>query len=347
MESLQGRTLSSLAGEKNGFDTIRLLAACAVIFSHSFPLTGRHEPLMALTGQATLGDLAVAAFFLISGLLVSASFDRGSLARYADRRLRRIMPGLVVSVAISAFVFGSIFSSLPLGEFLVHPETLRFLGNALFLPVGYDLPGVFLDHPMRAVNGSLWSLKYEMACYVFVPIALAAARWRKPAVIAAWLASFAVAWAIPDGARGAAYVLDLGAGLFRFYGTGMLLYLFADRVVIRRDWAWYALALMIAAAFTPLFEEVAATAGAYAMVSFAYLCGKRFRKLTAKGDISYGVYVYAFPIQQMFVPLSLTFALPWLGNALLALPLAAFAGLLSWLVVERPALKYGRKPSPR
>ena len=186
-----------------------------------------------------------------------------------------------------------------------------------------------------------------MACYVFVPIALAAALWRKPAVIAAWLASFAVAWAIPDGAGGAAYVLDLGAGLFRFYGTGMLLYLFADRVVIRRDWAWYALALMIAAAFTPLFEEVAATVGAYALVSFAYLCGKRFRNLTAKGDISYGVYVYAFPIQQMFVPLSLTFALPWLGNALLALPLAAVAGLLSWLVVERLALKYGRKPSPR
>ncbi len=344
---MQGRTLSSLTGEPNGFNTIRLVAASAVIFSHAFPLTGLDEPLKQFTGQATFGDLAVAAFFLISGMLVTASFDKGDIARYTMHRLRRIMPGLIASVAVSAIVFGAVFTKLPVGEFITHPDTIRFLGNALFLPVGYDLPGVFLDNPMRAVNGSLWSLKYEMACYVFVPIALALARLRKPAVIAAWLASFVIARMIPDNTTGPSYMIDMTADLFRYYGTGMLLYLFADRAVIRRDWAWIALLLFAGSAFTPFLEEVAATAGAYALVSFAYMCGARFRNLTAKGDISYGVYVYAFPIQQALVPLSLSFAWPWLVNMLLALPLVAVAGLASWLLVERPALKYGRRPSTR
>ena len=117
--------------------------------------------------------------------------------------------------------------------------------------------------------------------------------------------------------------------------------------MIRRDWAWIAFAAFLASAFTPYFEEFAATAGAYALVCFAYLCGERFRDLTARGDISYGVYVYAFPIQQALVPLALGFAQPWLVNALIALPLVAAAGLASWLLVERPALHYGRKPWTR
>ncbi len=340
---VQNRTLASLASAPNRFNTIRLIAAITVIFSHAFPITGSLEPLENFTGQASLGTLAVAAFFVISGFLIPASLDRGSITQYAIKRGFRIMPGLVVSVLVSAFVFGLSFTQLRTVEYLLHPQTWGFLGNGLFLPMGYDLPGVFELHPMRAVNSSLWSLKFEMACYAFVIVSFAVARLRRAAVIAAWLFSMAVAPMIADDAGGVWFYIDQATGLFRFFGMGMLFYLFADRIYIRRDWGWLTGALVVVSAFTPFFLEVAATAGAYAVITLAYCCGDRFRRATTRGDISYGVYVYAFPIQQSLLSVSLGFAMPWLANALLTLPLVMLAGLLSWLAVEKPALEFGRK----
>ena len=341
---MTGRTLRDASGEANGFDTIRLLAALAVIFSHAFPLTGAVEPLERLTGgQATIGQLAVAAFFVISGYLIPASRDRGTLRRFAIKRARRIMPGLVVAVLLCAFVIGPLCTSLPLADYLADPQSWRFLGHALFVPgLDYGLPGVFTGQPDGAVNGSLWSLKFEIACYGFVAAVAACARWRVALVVLAWLASFALARAIPRDAGGVAFYIVTMAGLFRFFGAGMLLYLFASRVPLRAAWGWAGLGLTAAAAFTPLFMEVAASAGAYALVCFAHQAGPRFRAITARGDLSYGVYVYAFPLQQLLVPLSLGLAWPWLTNALLALPCALLAGWLSWRWVERPWLQAGR-----
>lgn len=339
---MQNRTLASLSGAPNSFNTIRLLAATLVIFSHAFPITGQAEPLEGFTGQATVGDLAVSIFFMISGFLIPASLDRGSVARYVVKRACRIIPGLVISVLVTAFCFGLAFTQLPAGEYLLHPQTWRFLANGAMLPVGYDLPGVFVDQPVRAANGSLWSLKFEMACYVFVVAAFAIARLRKAAVVAAWLASMVLAPMLTDHANGMWYFLQQGVGLFRFFGIGMVFYLFADRIPVRSDWGWLANGLVLISGFTPYLVEVTVVAGSYAIVTIAYSESSWFRQLTAKGDISYGVYVYAFPMQQALLPVSLTFAVPWLANALLALPLIMLAGLLSWLLVEKPALAFGR-----
>ena len=343
------QVLASFANTGNGFDTIRLLAASAVILSHSFHLTGLAEPLALVTGgQTTIGGLAVSAFFFISGYLIPGSLDRGTLTRFAVKRARRIMPALVVAVLVCAFALGPLLTTLPARDYLASSATWRFVGNAAFLAEGYDLPGVFSGNPVQAANGSLWSLKYEMACYIGVPILFALLRLRKLAVALAWLGSFAVARLLPDDAAGVAYHINQLAELFRFFGTGMMLYLFADRVAIRAAWAWLALALWLASAFTPFFVEIAALAGSYALIVFSYLCSDRFKAITARGDISYGVYVYAFPIQQMLIPLSLGasawgISLAWLANTMLAWPLAALAGLASWLLVERPALNYRRR----
>jgi len=337
------RMLASFARAPNGFNTIRLIAASAVILSHSFVLTAATEPLAWLTNhQTTIGELSVAAFFLISGFLIPASLDRGSLGRYAVKRIRRIMPGLIAAVLICAFVLGPLLTSLPLGEYLRHSTTWRFIGNIAFLPTGYDLPGVYQANPLPAVNGSLWSLKFEMGCYIMVPVLLAVSRFRKAAVIAAWVASFPVARILGSDASGVFYFVYQFAALFRFFGMGMALYLFADRIPVRTSWGWIALALTMLAAFTPVFMEVAAIAGCYALVVFAYSCSDRFRQLTEKGDISYGVYVYAFPIQQLLVPLSLSVggaSYAWAINSAATAPVVALAGLASWLWVEKPAIK--------
>lgn len=339
--------LSQLDMRDNAFDTIRLIAATAVILSHAFPLTGIAEPLEVLTGgQASIGHLAVCIFFLISGYLVPASLDRGTIGRFASKRAYRILPGLVVAVLICAFVLGPLVTTVALSNYFTDPLTLNFLGNIAFLPVGYSLPGVFMQNPMDAVNGSLWSLRYEVACYILVPFIFACGRWRTNAVIAGWLVSFALAalvleiWQVPGG-----FHIDRLSELFRFFGAGMLFYLLADRIPMRKDWAVIAVLVCVPAVFTPVFVEVIAVAGSYAVMYFAYHAPRAFKNVTARGDISYGVYVYAFPIQQLLISVSIAWAgtigPAWLVNFLLALPLTVMAGVLSWVAVEKPFIRMG------
>ena len=134
---------------------------------------------------------------------------------------------------------------------------------------------------------------------------------------------------------GALFYLERFAFLFRFYGAGMLLYALRDRVPLRADAALLSFTLVCVAPFVDLFAEAAATFGAYALVVAAYRAPTWLRALTRKGDLSYGVYLYAFPIQQLLVPISLATAMPWLTNMVLALPLTILAGTLSWVLVER------------
>ena len=185
------RRLSHLDMRDNAFDTIRLIAALLVIVSHAFPLTGNlDDPLDWLSGgQASLGHLAVCIFFLISGYLIPASLDRGTLVRFARKRALRIMPGLVAAVLVCAFILGPLVTAMPRSEYCGAYTTWTFLGNAAFLPVGFELPGVFTGNPSPNANGSLWSLNYEVACYVMVPLTFAFMRWRTAAVLACWAAA--------------------------------------------------------------------------------------------------------------------------------------------------------------
>lgn len=339
--------LGSFPGAENGFDTIRLIAAFAVIVGHAFPITGQAEPVRLLTGQTTMGGLAVYAFFIVSGFLIPQSLDRGTLARYALKRARRIMPALVVAVLLCALVLGPVMTTLDLSAYFTDPQLFNFLGNAIFLPVQYGLPGVFEAYPSGAVNGSLWSLKYEVACYVLVPVLMAIVPLRKAAVIAVTMASFVVARVLGKDASGVLYLIQQMALLFTFYGAGMLFLLFKDQIPIRASYAWVSLALFVLAGATPFFVEAAAIFGAYSLITFAYLSPQGFRDVTKRGDISYGVYVYAYPVQQLLAPMTMGFAIGgvsagWLANSLLTMPIVAVLGTLSWLLVEKPAIMYGR-----
>ena len=312
--------LSDLSRSPNAFDTLRLLAAGAVLVSHAFALTGLPEPMENLPGRLKLGSLAVGVFFVI-------------------KRARRIMPALIVAVGFCVFVLGPLLTALPIRTYFHSAETFRYLGQAAFLPVTNNLPGVFTPNVMTAVNGSLWTLKFEVACYAFVALALFRPRWGLAVVVGAWLASVVTARLIPEDSTGAMYFVGRLAYLFRFFGTGMLFYLFRERMAIRIDLGLLCFALTVASAFTPLFAEVVTTAGAYALIVFAYRAPAWFKHLTSRGDISYGVYVYAFPIQQVLVPFSLRWEHPWMVNIAVSLPLTLLAGTLSWLIVEQPMLR--------
>lgn len=350
-----GDRLGGRGDRSNGFDTIRLIAASAVIFSHGFVLTAgseAFEPVHRVTGgQSTIGLSAVAVFFIVSGLLISMSFDRlGDLAAFARNRALRLLPALGICTALTVFVFGPVVTALPLERYFVGSETWRYLGNAVLM-TSYNLPGVFAENPLpRSVNGSLWTLRFEVACYVGGTMLLAFGRWRTPLVWLAWgIAMLAVAILPPaEQVGGAGFFILRTLDLFRFYGAGMLLYLNRDRIVLSSLWGTAAALAVGTGLFTPFFDELLATCGAYAVMVLAFRAAPWFKRLTEKGDISYGVYIYAFPMQQLFAPYATQFPVPWIANVAMAIPPTFALALLSWLWVEKPAMALKnrwRKPS--
>lgn len=341
-----GDQLTRSGARDNAFDTIRLLAAAAVIFSHAFvQVDGREisEPLFRLTeGQITIGRSAVAAFFVVSGLLISMSFDRtNSLERFVSNRALRLFPGLWVCLILLIFLFGPLMTTASISEYATSRETIGFIGSFLFFPFSQSVEGVFDGFPgSDAINGSLWTLKYEVACYAFGALLISTGRFRITVVAVCWIGSMLGTRILGDPLEqsGATYYLSWMVWLFRFYGAGMLFYLLRDRIPLSKPIAMACLAAALGSAFTPYFTECLATFGAYALIASAFLATRWFKDLTAKGDLSYGVYIYAFPVQQALVPFSLETPIPWITNFLIATPITFLLAWLSWHFVERPAL---------
>jgi len=337
--------LESPFARLNAFDTMRLFAAASVIVSHSFMVSegsNDREPISWLSsGQSTIGGLAVGVFFVISGMFISASFERSrSLADFCVKRARRIMPALIFVTAILAFIVGPLNTTLPIIDYFSDKNTWLYFKNALFLPNAYHLPGVFQDHKITAVNGSVWTLKFEVICYAIAAASLSFGEKKKIIIGVGWIASFIIYRLKPidSSVTGIFHYIFTTAMLFRYFGAGMVLYLFRDKIILNAQLALACLLLSCVAIFTPFFVEVTATFGAYSVIVFGYLAPSWVRNMTAKGDFSYGVYIYGWPVQQLLAPIGAGLALHWLVNSVLAVLTALGLGALSWFWIEKPAL---------
>lgn len=339
--------LGSVARSRdNNFNLIRMVAASSVLVSHTWPLTygsGTPEPLLALTGH-TLGTLAVYIFFVISGFLITASFERSQrIERFLWARSLRLFPGLAVSLLLVALALGPCVTTLPVMEYLTHPRTWRFLvANVTLVFPQYTLPAVFETNPFPAVEGSIWTLIHEVACYFMVLCAGLCGLfrgWR----IGLFISVYALGWAstllLPDLLPERLETLQ--ALSLPFFG-GMLGWLGRDRIpltiwiVVGLGGLWAALR-ETSAAFPVLVLLIA-----YATAWLAYVPGGWVRRYNRLGDYSYGVYIYAFPLQSLtvwiFGPL-----LP-VQHIALAFPLTFLLAVLSWHMIERPALALIRQP---
>src|SRR5215211_6919243 len=158
----------------NNFDTMRLVAALCVVISHSFPLSygaTAVQPIFLLShGQTNLGTVSVYVFFVLSGFLITGSFERQPPHRFVLARGLRILPGLAAVLFILTFLVGPILTAIPLGDYFRSGRTYYFFAKNLSL-TGYvgELPGVFGTNPVpHKVDGSLWTLSYEAKCYLLV-----------------------------------------------------------------------------------------------------------------------------------------------------------------------------------
>jgi peptidoglycan/LPS O-acetylase OafA/YrhL len=341
------QTANSLRTRRNNFDALRLVAAASVIFSHAFLIaegTQRREPLILATGnQAVLGLAGVFVFFAISGFLVTQSFETtGNPLHYLAKRALRIFPGLFVVTVLSAFVLGPLVTRLPLSAYLAQPGPYRYvLANTLLDPKVHTLPGVlFVRNPVGLeINGPLWSLSCEFAMYIMV-MALGMLR-----VLTLRMALLLLALGMACIHFPAAKAVFGGWGwTLAFFAIGMALYKLRDTRIFDGRIALLALAGLVASVPLGQFILLFPLTGCYLALWLALTPRLPPIPATRFGDLSYGLYIYGWPVEEAAMWLS-GGRLAWWQLFLVAFPVAAGLAFLSWHLVESRALRL--KPGAR
>lgn len=348
-------TLGELASRRNNnFNLIRMLAAAAVLISHSYPLAlgpAGIEPLSEWIGLS-LGEVAVITFFCVSGFFISMSRDRaqGSVDFFTARFLR-IYPGLLVVVLVCAFLIGTAFTTLPVSEYLSRSDTYRYVtGDLSLFGMRFQLPGVFEDNPLPGINGSLWTLFYEALLYVMVGLLGAAAIFDSGRRRFFWfLMTYGVLYIAYKTA--AAHIPALAAlgRLHAFFSTslpfviGMGLYHYRAAIRLRALWLVPLIALAAWSYKETYFVECLVAAWVYLIFYLGFAGIPWLERYNQLGDYSYGVYIYAFPVQEVLAHVQK--GLSPLSMMVEALPIVLIAAVLSWHLVEKPSMSLRRSAS--
>lgn len=345
----------ALSRERNNFDLVRLVAALAVVYAHSFVTQlpdGHVDAVTSLVGFDYSGSLGVFAFFLLSGILITASFDRqGSAARFAALRAARIWPPVAAGSLFVVFVLGPLFTTLPLREYFGSGATWSDLNTVtpLFVWSPWTLPGVFDHNPAgNPICQPLWTLTIEVHYYLVVLLAGVLGllkNWRGMIVaVLLGLVPFLLRPHLHPHFALDIRDLALKPGGYAFFPepvflAGMLLYAFRNRVVIS---GWVAIALLctwFGLRGTPLAQPVFYAAFGYAVL----WCGTTplLHRFVPRNDYSLGIYIYGFPVQQCIA--SLWPHLDHLSALLIAVPFVCALAWLSWHCVEKRALAWSRR----
>lgn len=315
---------------------MRIGAATAVIIGHSWPLSGL-DGVPRFAG-ISVHHLGVFVFFAVSGFLLTRSWTRDPRPRaFLIRRCMRIFPALVVVVLLTVLLIGPLVTALGAAAYWADPGTWAYLWN-LTLLAQYDLPGVFTTMPNAAVNGSLWSLGVEFCCYL--GLVLVSATGARVSLGARALVLLGAGMAILGIPLTGALRTTVIAVTFFLLGS-----LIADIIQVERHPVWPALVASVLIAPLPGNWGLVA---AWIVVPYAVaVVGTRRSRVAAvvrsAGDPSYGMYLWAFPLQQLLI---WTFGPPpLLVSIAVVVPAATLFGYASWHGVERHAIKLGAKAS--
>ena len=339
--------ISELLNKKNNnLDLIRIILACLVIVGHSPVLNGLTgkwaDPISYFFPFTYSGSLAVKAFFFISGLVVTNSYlSKRNAIYFVISRVFRILPALLFVLLATVFLFGPILTTLSIPDYISGLDNLSYIYGNLIFKTQYYLPGLFANNPYpNAVNGSLWSLKYEMGCYIFLLVTfLLMGRINK------YYLNIPIAFVVADA------LLETPI-LFSFLGTNPEISLLPMSFAIGCLFAVNADILMInlyvlltTILFLLIFKD-----GPYAeialVVTFCVLITyissrKSVIKLRPSYDISYGIYLWGFLIQQTIVYVTGTI---YVGlHCLLALLISVVLAFISYIYIEKPSIAFGKK----
>lgn len=343
--------MSTLAGSfdprRNAFDVLRLIFAVTVAVTHGMEIHTGSQPFV---GNTSVGNLALDGFFILSGFLVTRSYLRlDSPLRYAWHRFLRIMPGFWVCLLVVAFVaapVAAVLQGMPAATaFTDAPSSLRFvLVNSGLLMLQYDISGI-LDPTVAdgSFNGALWTLFFEAACYALVlGLGVLGLLRRHRWTVLAVAGAFAVVTVLQE-AGVETLVNDRVLRLGFVFVLGMVAYRFGDRIPTGGAVVLGAVAVFGVSLF--LFQDYRVLGAAPLAYVFFWLGTRRRLSWSMRHDLSYGMYIYHWPVQQI-LNLTVVAAVPTVlfvsAGLLTTLPLA----VASWFLVERRAMTW-KNATPR
>jgi peptidoglycan/LPS O-acetylase OafA/YrhL len=325
--------------------TLRVLAALLVFHSHHFAVHGRPEP--AVPGlNVSWGGFAVLVFFALSGYYVTLSYLQRPLWQYLWARFLRIFPALVVNV-LFCMGLGAVFSPVGAKAFWGHAATWQFLRNNTLLgiyPLAKYLPGVWGLHPLKMMNASLWTLPYEWFAYLCLPLL-----WIKRTgalLTPVWIVGMAavLSMLLPHH-----LYVKWGYRYDVFYLVAFIAVFMMGGLLSRLQVHWHGVSLLyvlLGLAFAWAVNDLPfMQACLYLLIVLLSVMAATRLNLDQwshrVGDPSYGIYLYAFPLQQVTYALSS----PWgsnrfWGSYAVALAATVVCGLLSWHLVEKPLLRF-------
>jgi peptidoglycan/LPS O-acetylase OafA/YrhL len=356
-----GSALDEQKGFGQGFDFLRIFLATGIIAWHIPKLTGHEE-----TARASIfwfsEYMLVPMFFALSGFLVAGSSMRLSARNFMLNRAARILPALIVDIIFAALLIGPLVTTLPAKQYFTDPTFLSYFLNIVGW-MHYSLPGVFETNPLPEVNGALWTVPFEIACYIILVGLMISGAIKRPKLVLLFTCAVLIV-GIPLRlmtsrlvSDNATFLESLAMDLFLFRSSllwpsfligialyqlryyvpfskevtiglvcvAMLVSVFGDQDVLLRSPPVYAVML-------PLLGYLTVTIGLSPMPRLPGF---------GSGDYSYGLYLYHTPFLQLLIH---CFPDAWTGDRwwtlfLAGFPLSLAAAVISWHLFEYPVLK--------
>lgn len=332
-------------GAGPGFDWVRIGLSLMVVLLHSFHTSYGYRPNQSIadTPAGPLFGAILPMFFSLSGFLVAGSALRiRSLKIFLCFRALRIIPALAVEVTLSALILGALLTEFSWSEYFTDRQFFAYFGNIVGL-VQFHLPGVFLDNPRPGiVNQNLFTLHPEIISYgVMSMLMLTYLIYNKRFLTIIWIIATIFL-----------YFVNLKYGIFEHHGTypgrsliyifftGVVAFHWRDKVQINKNYFCFSLLLIYVFYKYEISFIIIQFPIIYAML---WLGMQNFPRVDfiQSGDYSYGIYLYAYPIQQTLASQFL-WSREWYINFLISVPIAFGVAMVSWHIVERPALRLKR-----
>jgi len=332
--------------QQNNFNLIRFLLASFVVFCHNIELlegNKKNEFLKKIFGTLTMGDFSVVCFFILSGYLIVKSWDKNSNAKiFLGNRILRIYPGFIGASIISCFVFGAFAGN---NHYFEEFNFRQFFINLLFLERPLT-PEVFKNSTVPNINASMWTIEHEFKCYLLV-LLLGVSSFIKNKI--GWLMFFITFFAIVGisnhfDIRSIQGLIkaNLNIPLIYSFAIGGTFYLFGKKIFNKKIlYILSGILLLICFYDNNLVTIGLPIFGGYILLSFAELHIPILKNFNKVPDISYGIYLYGWPISKLLIHYQPKIS--YLGLNIESYFLAILFGILSWYLIEKPFISLKKK----